>query len=183
MSEMEYNHNPTEILDGDVIEESWQFCGKCFETITQPILAGIWYHNAEQKNYDHEPVLADTFLQLFLMYEHHGNGVMLKISKSDNRGSLACPCYLKWFNILKKQNVDGFQDSHYFDSSGISACKTFLLDISPHDITKSDYPEKQGYLCKECISELVKRKIIKITPPISKNKNEIYNRITWLKRA
>lgn len=183
MMEFEYNKNPTEIQEGDEIEESFQFCGKCYETITQPILKGIWYHNSEQSYYDHTPVLANTFLQLFLMYVNHRNGKMLKIGKYDDKEDLACSCYVKWYNLLKKNIIEGFQGMHYFDTNGISTCGVYLMQLQPYDITESDFPEKQGYSCKSCMGELIRKKKIKIIEPTGKNKNEIYNKIVWLKNT
>lgn len=185
MIKQEYDIDPESVEQGDEIDSKLSFCGICFEPIYAPIIAGIWYHGSSKKSqaqYDHEPVIADTLTQLFLQYKLYGNGTLLKIGKYDDKDSLACPCYMKWFNLLKKDIEAGFYGEHYYDENGVTLCKVYLIDITSKPITDPEYPDKQGYLCKECIDVLKKKKIIKIVPPSGKRNSEAYNGMEWLKK-
>jgi len=198
MIKKEYSQDPTEIDEGDTLSESeygemwcddWQFCGICHETISQPVLKGIWYHNVRTGsssgklgNPDHPAIPADALTQLFLMYEHHGNGTRLKLGKYDDKETKACPCYLKWFNLLRKKNVAGFQDSdHYYNENGISACGTHIMGLNINEVTEADFPEKVGYSCEDCIKNLIKRKLIKIITYKGKSNSKLWDSIEWLK--
>lgn len=180
-----YSEDPEEILEGEELEGRYSFCATCFGGIYSPILEGIWYHRAPRfrhsRKEDHEPIPADTLTQLFCNYQHEGNGTLLKIGKNDDKESLACPCYLSWYNLLKKDVEAGFYGDHYFDENGMTLCKTFLIRLQGEPITDPYYPKKQDYKCEECFSILEKRKILKIIPYKGKSTNPIYNRIEWLK--
>lgn len=176
-----YNDNPEEIIEGEEIELKLSFCAICFGSIHCPILKGIWYHRDGEE--DHEPVLADTLLQLFLNYENYGNGTRLKKDKNSSEDVLACPCYLNWYKLLKKDVEEGFYGEHYFDKNGMNLCKQFLISLTGEPIIDPEYPEKHGYKCEECIKVLVKKKIIRILPYEGKSTNLIYKRIEWLKKT
>jgi hypothetical protein len=175
-----YSEDPEEILEGEELKEHYSFCAICFGQIHAPILNGIWYHRRGSE--DHEPIPAGNLLQLFRQYEHDGKGTLLKIGRHDDKEELACPCYLNWYKLLKKDVQAGFYGDHYFDKNGTTLCKKFMLDLQGEPITDPDYPEKQGYKCEECISIIEKQKVIKIIPYTGKSRNVIYNRIEWLKK-
>jgi len=182
-----FSEDPEEILEGEELESKLSFCSICFERIYSPILKGIWYHhgfghsNVTSGNRDHEPVPAGTLLQLFRQYESDGKGTNLTKGKYDSKDTLACPCYLSWYKLLKKDVEAGFYSEHYFDENGINLCKTFLIRLQGEPITNPKYPEKQDYNCEKCIEILVKKKILKIIRYKGKSTNPIYNRIEWLK--
>jgi len=182
LMKLEHDPDPESINQGDEIERAVSYCAICFNRIYAPILDGIWYHGRGKKSIEnHEPIPANNFVQLFLEYEND-KGTLLKISRYDDKESLACPCYLKWFNLLKKDVEAGFYGEHYYDENGITLCKTYLIRLTNEAITDPNYPEKQEYNCEKCILLLKKQKILKIITPTGKNKNVIYNRIEWLKK-
>jgi len=181
----EYNQDPESLQSGDDLIGHHSHCAKCLGQIYAPILEGIWYHKGGVRyNDNHEPIPADTFTQLFLMYRHSGNGTRLKIGKYDDKESKACPCYLKWYQLLRKNIQEGFYDEEdrcYYDSNGITLCKSDQMDLHTYDVSDPFYPKKQMYHCTECLKILVKKKIIKIIQYTGKSKSDLWNRIEWLK--
>ena len=181
LMKLEHDEDPEKIQEGEELETQLSFCAICFERIYAPILENIWYHRSWRKEPEHQPIPADILTQLYLEYENE-KGTLLKIGRTDDKETLACPCYLKWFNLLKKDVEAGFYGEHYYDKNGITLCKVYNIKLTNEPITDPDYPEKQSYNCDKCISILEKQKILKIIPPAGKNKNVIYNRIEWLKK-
>ncbi len=177
----EYDTDPESIQEGEEINEKSSYCGICFETIYQPILKGIWYH--ENGKEDHQPIEA-TLLELlylrFKKYEDRRGHGEFDVCKSKH-----CKCSNVWIDFLTKNFVlpTGFLGDHFF-LKGYAVCKkNWHLDyhnkIQDWDL---NFPVKQGYACPKCIEFLRKKKFIKIIPPTGKNKNAIYNRNEWLKK-
>jgi len=184
----EYDTDPESIQEGEEINEKSSYCGICFETIYQPILKGIWYHqgfghsNVTSGERDHEPIEA-TILELlylrFKKYEDRRGHGEFDVCKSKH-----CKCGIVWFGFLTKDFVlpTGFLGDHFF-LNGYAVCrKNWHLDyhnkIQDWDL---NFPDKQGYACKKCIEFLRKKKFIKIIPT-GKTKNELFSKIEWLKK-
>ena len=176
----EHDEDPETLQDGEHLETKISYCAICFGQIRAPILEGIYYHSARLKK-DHQPIPANTLVQLFLDYKN-SKGTLLKLSRYDDKDARSCPCYQKWFNLIKKDIEPGFYGDCYYDKEGMTLCKRYLLYITSEPVTDPEFPEKQSYKCEECISRLEKGKIIELVPHKGQSTNPIYNRIKWLKR-
>jgi len=106
---------------------------------------------------------------------------MLRIDEYDDDEYLACPCYLKWFNLLKKKVEPGFYNHHYYNSEGITLCGMRLIGLSYYDISDPNYPDKQDENCEECLDIIEKQGLIERIP-VGKTHNKLFNKIIWKKR-
>jgi len=182
--EIEYDEDPESIQEGEEIDKKFSYCGICFETITQPILKGIWYHEHDSgRNSDHEPIEATIFELLYLrfeMYEDRRGHGEFDVCKTKH-----CKCGNVWYDFLTKDFVlpTGFLGDHFF-LYGYAVCKKnwhLRYDDKIQD-WHLNFPDKQGYCCEKCIKFLRQKKFIKIIKYEGKSRSDLYNKIEWLKK-
>jgi len=179
-----YSEDPNEILEGEEIDQKYSYCGICFETIVQPILKGIWYHEHENYgNSDHKPIEATTLELLYLrfkLYEDRRGHNEFDVCKTRK-----CRCGNTWFDYLTRNFVlpSGFVGDHFF-LKGYAVCmKNHHLLYSNNMLGKGDYPDKQGYCCEKCLKFLRQKKFIKIIKYEGKSRSDLYNKLEWLKKT